>query len=386
MMTGQIQQGGWFAAWTAAQMITGTGDESIDPHLRKNTIRQQIQPSIGGDRIRLTLSNEYGIMPAVFESVSIARLIEPDRNAIDPLTNTVITFAGLQSVELPAGETVTSDAIDFSFDAFADIAITMKIGEYAGGTTTGHTDALCSTWIGKSPRVHDASFDAEMTTENWYFISKLDIWTNEDTRTLVVIGDSITDCYGARANRHERWSDVLSRRLANNFGTKSISVVNEGIGGNAIFGGNYSVALKDRFNRDVLGVPGVRYAVVLIGINDIGCSKKDISVNMIEEFGVMIEKCHANDIEIYAGTIMPVKGHSYYTDLHEQTRRAVNQWIRSDAARFDGTIDFDRIMADRNDPSCLSREYSLDGLHCNSRGYQRMGEYAYERLKEIWCD
>ena len=111
MMTGQIQQGRWFAAWTAAQMITGTGDAPIDPHLRKNTIRQQIQPSIGGDRIRLTLSNEYGIMPAVFESVSIAYLIEPSRNGIESLTNTTIIFAGLQSVGLPAGETVTSETV-----------------------------------------------------------------------------------------------------------------------------------------------------------------------------------------------------------------------------------------------------------------------------------
>ena len=43
-------------------MITGTGDALIDPYLRKNTVRQQVQPSIGGDRIRLTLSNEYGIL------------------------------------------------------------------------------------------------------------------------------------------------------------------------------------------------------------------------------------------------------------------------------------------------------------------------------------
>lgn len=376
---------GWFAAWTAAQMVTGKSDPVINPYLVGNTVRQQIRSSIGGDKIRLTLSNEYGILETQLESVHIAYLNKAGQNSVDTSTDTVITFGGSQDVTIPAGETVVSDEIDFSFDAFQDLAVTVKLGETAGVRTTGHTDALSSVWIGEGDHASDETFAASKTTVNWYFISELDVWAEAGTKTLVVIGDSITDCYGAGTNKYERWSDVLSRRLRSDNETASVSVVNEGIGGNAIFGG-LGTALNKRFDRDVLNVAGVRYAIVLIGINDIGGAKEDISQKMIEEYKVMIDKCHGQGIKIYAGTIMPVKGHEYYSELHEQIRITVNEWIRSDAAGFDGLIDFAEAMADPNETMQLDPKYSLDRLHCNAAGYQRMGEYAYERLKELWAE
>ncbi|MDE7293361.1 MAG: hypothetical protein K2N72_02945 [Oscillospiraceae bacterium] len=340
---------GWFAAWTSAQMITGSSDPVINPHLVENTVRQQIRPSIGGDKIRLTLSNEYDKVALRLEAVHIAHLVEAGNNAIDTSTDTVITFGGSENVEIPVGETIVSDEIDFSFEAFQDLAVTIKVGKLAGITTTGHNDALSYVWIGEGNHVSDETFTAAMTTVNWYFLSELDVWAEAGTKTLVVVGDSITDCYGARDNQYERWSDVLSRQLRSNQKTADISVVNEGIGGNAIFGGA-GTALKDRFDRDVLNVAGVKYVIVLIGINDIGGADKDISENMIGEYKVMIDKCHEKGIKIYAGTIMPVGGHEYCSDLHEQIRTAVNEWIRSDESKFDGVIDFADIMADPNDP------------------------------------
>lgn len=375
---------GWFAAWTSSQMITGT-DPDINSHLINNTVRQQIRPSIGGEKIRLKLSNEYGKTPLRIEAVHIACLLEAGENAIDTATDTVITFGGSESIEIPKGDTIVSDEISFSFDAFQDLAVTIKVGDLAGVTTTGHSEALSDVWIGEGDHVSDDTFTASMTTVNWYFLSELDIWAKAGTKTLVVIGDSITDCYGARNNRYERWSDVLSRHLRADSKTADISVVNEGIGGNAIFSG-LGTALKRRFNRDVLNIAGAKYVIVLIGINDIGGADEDISANMIKEYKIMIDKCHENGIKIYAGTIMPVGGHDYYSDLHEQIRTAVNEWIRSDQAGFDGVIDFADIMADPDNSQNLNHEYSLDRIHCNPTGYQHMGEYAYKRLTEIWAE
>lgn len=373
---------GWFAAWTAAQMITGI-EPVINPHLIGKTVRQQLRPSIGGHRIRLTLSNEYGTEPLQLETVHIARLIEAGRNAIDTSTDTVLTFGGAEHMELPAGKRIVSDEIDFHFEALQDLAITIKIGASAGGQTTGHNDALSSIWIGEGNVASEETFPAMMATVNWYFITELDVRAQEHTETLVLIGDSITDCYGARDNRYERWSDVLSRLLRNHPETSHISVVNEGIGGNAIFGG-LGPALKDRFDRDVLQVPGVKRVVVLIGINDIGFAQRDISADMIKEYHIMIDKCHARGIRIYAGTIMPVGGHGYYSALHEQIRTTINEWFLSGQAKIDGVIDFAGATADPTDPSRLFPDYTADLLHCNTAGYQRMGEYAYERLLDLW--
>lgn len=373
---------GWFAAWASAQLVAGANETPYNPPLKESTVRQQIRTSLGGDKIRLTLSNEYGDIPAQFESVHIAHLINAGENAIDMSTDTVVTFGGSESAEVEAGATVVSDEIDFSFDALDDLAITIKLGKFAGSSPTSHTGARCHTWIISGDHVTDESFTAEETMTSWYYISELDTWAEAGTKTVVLFGDSITDGYGANPNQFERWSDELTRQLKANPDTANISVANEGIGGNSVFGG-LGTAAKDRFERDVLNIAGVRYVVILIGINDIGYANEDISESLIEQYEIMIEKCHEKGIKIYAGTILPVNGNGYYSELHEQIRVTVNDWMRN-KGKFDGVIDFAEEMADPNDPSYLLAEYSLDNLHPNPSGYKKMGEFVYNRLLELW--
>ncbi len=376
---------GWSAVWASAQLTAGTDEFPTNPSLKENTCRQQIRVNLGGDKIKLTLSNEYGELPAMFESVHIAHLTEAGSNAIDTSTDTVVTFGGSESFQIEPGRKMTSDEIDFSFEALDDLAVTIKFGKYAGSSATSHTGARCSTWIISGDHVMDESFTAEETMTSWYFISELDAWTEAGTKTVVLLGDSITDGYGANPNKFERWSDEMNRLFTANPDYSNISVVNEGIGGNSVFGG-LGTAAKDRFDRDVLDIAGVRYAVVLIGINDIGYASEDISESIIEEYKVMIDKCHEKGIKIYAGTILPVGGNGYYSDLHEQIRTELNEWIRSKKAKFDGVIDFDEELRSESDPTYLNPEYSLDNLHPNPAGYKRMGEYAYEKLLEFWSE
>ena len=377
---------GWVATWAAAQLVAGPNETPINPALKENTVRQQIRVNIGGDKIRLTLSNEYGDIPAQFESVHIAHLLNAGENAIDPATDTVVTFNGGEtSVDVPNGQTITSDEIDFSFDALDDLAITIKLGRFAGSSPTSHTGARCSTWIISGDHVADESFEAEETMVSWYFISELDVWAEAGTKTVVLFGDSITDGYGTTPNQFERWSDEMTRLFQANPEYKNITVANEGIGGNSIFGGN-GTAAKDRFDRDVLNIAGARYVILLIGINDIGYAGEDISDSMIEQYKIMINKCHEKGIKIYAGTITPVGGNGYYSDLHEKIRVKLNDWFKSKSSGFDGVIDFAELIADPNDPSTMLAEYSNDNLHPGISGYKKMGEYAYQRLLEIWAE
>ena len=372
---------GWYAAWASAQLAAGINETPIKPPLKENTVRQQIRANIGGSKIKLTLSNEHGDIPAQIESVHLAHLLDPTDNAIDLSTDVKITFGGSESVDIPAGQTVTSDEIDFEFEALDDLAVTMKFGKYAGSTPTSHTGARCSTWIISGDHVADESFEAEEVMTSWYFISELDVWAEAGTRTLVLLGDSITDGYGTTTNQFERWSDEMNR-LFNANPDYNITVVNEGIGGNAISGG-LGPAARDRFDRDVLNIAGVRYVIILIGINDIGYASEDISGTMIDELKIMIDKCHENGIKVYGGTIMPVNGNGYYSELHDSIRTKVNDWIMN-KAKFDGVIDFAGELSNPDDPSYLSPEYSLDNLHPNPSGYKHMGEFAYQRLIEMW--
>lgn len=376
---------GWVATWASAQLTAGTNELPINPALKENTCRQQIRVNIGGEKIKLTLSNQHGELPAIFESVHIAHLKNAGENAIDLSTDTVVTFGGSEEVKIDAGQTATSDEIDFKFEALDDLAITIKFGKYAGSAATSHTGARCTTWIISGDHVTDESFTAEEEMVSWYFISELDTWAPAGTKTVVLFGDSITDGYGTTPNQFERWSDEMTRLFQADPNYNNITVVNEGIGGNSIFGG-LGTAAKDRFDRDVLNIAGVRYVIILIGINDIGYANNDISDSMKAEYEVMIDKCHEKGIKVYAGTILPVNGNGYYSELRDEIRNKLNDWMRSSKSGFDGVIDFDELLRNPDDPSYLIPEYSNDNLHPSISGYKKMGEYAYQRLLEIWAE
>lgn len=379
------EEDGWVTTWGTAMLTAGADETPFNPGLKENTCRQQIRVSIGGEKIRLTLSNEYGDIPTKIESLHIAHLISPDSPAIDTATDTVVTFGGAENVDIAPGTTVTSDEIDFKFDALDDLAITTKFGKFAGGSTlTSHTASRASTWIITGDHVTDETFTAEKTMTSWYFINGLDVWSKAGTKAIVTLGDSITDGASSTTNSFSRYSDELARRLQANDDTKNIAVVAKGIGGNAMFGG-LGPACKSRFVRDVINTPGVRYCIIMIGINDIGAEGEDMSKSLIDEYKVMIDACHAAGIKVYGGTLTPMKGSGYYSELHDETRQKLNEFIKSDKSGFDGFIDFEAALADPADPLKLDDQYVSvwnDYLHPNDKGYCKMGEVAYEYLKD----
>lgn len=382
-------EAGWFTTWSAATMGTSIGDDIIptNPKLKENTLRQQINVSIGGDKIKLTLSNEYGNLPLMIDSMHIAKLVSAGNPTIDTSTDTVITFNGGETaVTIEPGTTLTSDEIDFSFEALEILAVTTKFGKYVPSDLTVHRESGCTAWITEGDRVSDETFSAMGFLSAWYFISRLETYGEAGTKTIVCIGDSITDGACNTWNGFDGWTEVLARKLQENPETANISVANTAISGNAVFGG-VGQATTDRFERDVLNISGVRYVLLMIGINDIGSAQGDISEDIIAEYKVMIEKCHEKGIKIYACTLTPVKGHvGYYSELHEKIRDQVNAFILSEDSGFDGVIDMAMAIADPDDLDQMQAMYSSgDWLHPGSLGYAQMGEEAYRTLINIWA-
>src|SRR5205085_1775474 len=74
----------------------------------------------------------------------------------------------------------------------------------------------------------------------------------------------------ATRNQNARWPDVLARRLQGDKHTSDLGVLNLGIGGNRILHDNTGPSALARFDRDVIAQAGVKYCVILEGINDIG--------------------------------------------------------------------------------------------------------------------
>lgn len=376
---------GWFSAWATAAQPADSEVLPSNPGLRQNTCRQVIRTSIGGDKIKLTFSNEYGEIPLVLESVHIAALVSSGSPAIDPDTDKVVTFNGSESVTIEAGQRIVSDEIDFSFEALTELAVSAKIGDYTGGTVTCHKNANTSTWIVSGDHTSDENLSGVRVMSSWYYLVDVQTWGKAGTKVIAAIGDSITDRTGATYGCYKAWPDRLDEMLKGYPPTANISLVNMGISGNTL-SGEWNDPVIKRFERDVLNVPGVRYCILAIGINDIGGAQSDISDDMIADYKEIIRQCHEKGIKIYAATLTPVKGNFYYSELHEGIRKKVNKFILSEDSGFDGVIDFASAIAEEEDPSQMRQDCNCpwqDFLHPGDKGYEEMASAAYEMLLTV---
>jgi lysophospholipase L1-like esterase len=187
---------------------------------------------------------------------------------------------------------------------------------------------------------------------------------SESASAVVAFGDSITDGARSTVDANSRWPDVLASRLRARRRGNRIGVLDAGIGGNRILHDassnvRFGVNALARFDRDVLAQPGVKYVIVLEGINDLGHagssapeSETVSAEDIITGLKQMIERAHEKGLKIFGATLTPFEGTpfpGYFTLEKEVRRKAVNEWIRTGKG-FDGMIDFDKAVRDPGHP------------------------------------
>ncbi len=363
---------GWVGTWAASQQLVEPHNMPPSPGLTNQTLRQVVRVSIGGEQVRLKFSNEYGDSPLVINSVHFAQ--SKGLHTIDPKTGVMMTFNGSESVTIEPGKTVVSDPFPYKLQPLTEMAVTINFSNVPA-KLTGHPGSRTESFISADSAVDVVSMPSAVRAEKWYVLSNIDIKTEAKASAVVTLGDSITDGRGSTTNQNNRWPDILAERLQKEEATTNVAVLNHGIGGNAaVFGGLGPTAFS-RFNRDVLEASGVRYVIILIGVNDIGGSNSlALADDLISVYKAFIEKARAKDILVYGGTILPFKGSGYYTPTREQIRQKVNDWVRT-SGQFDAVLDFDLALRDPSDPEKLLNQYdSGDYLHPSAEGYRRMGE------------
>jgi lysophospholipase L1-like esterase len=344
------------------------------PGLTGNTLRQVAQVSIGGSRVRLRLSNEFGGHAVTVRATRLA--LAASGSAIDAQTDRAVTFGGTPGVTIDPGVEVVSDPLDFPLAAHARIAITLRI-DSIGDAVTGHPGSRTTSWLAAGDRTTATALPDAVPVEHWYIVTGLDVLAG-DAAAVVTLGNSITDGRGSGTNRQNRWPDNLARRLSAAAGGARVAVLNAGIGGNTVLRGGLGPTALERFGRDVLERPGVRWAIVLIGVNDIGGAAPGEGATVAREltgaFERMIADARARGIVVYGATILPFGGSFYDSPDHEAARRTVNEWIRTSGA-FDAVIDMDAAVRDPANPTRLRPELDTgDHLHPNERGYEVMAE------------
>lgn len=374
--------GNWAASWYASpQPVWGTDfvlPTGMPAYLANQTLHETVQLSAGGKRLRLVYSNRYGRAPIVIGAVALA----PTGPSTAGEAMRAVTFAGQPGATVAPGAQVTSDPVDLAVAPLTRLTVRSYFPErtpvasfHWGSQQT--TDVAAGDWTGQS------GFTTASSIKGRLFLSSVLVDTPAEARTVVALGDSITDGNGSTPDHDRRWPDFLARRLA----PYGIAIANAGISGARLLRDGMGVNALARIEQDVLSQPGVTDLIVLIGINDIGWpgspfapAENPVTLGeLIFAYSQLITSAHARGLRVVGATLPPFEGAlegtpyaGHYSAAKEQLRQQLNSWIR-DAADFDAVADFDALLRDPGNPRRLQAIYdSGDHLHPGDAGYQAM--------------
>lgn len=369
-----MAQSHWVGTWGTAPQEVETHNNPPSPGLMNNSLREIVQVSIGGEKVRLKLTNEFSESATEIKAVELAiAKTAGSSSEINESSTVSLTFGGNAGVTIAAKGKAVSDPVDFTIGPRENVAITIHYGT-TPTKISGHPGSRTTSYL-KSGNTTD--FSNAVRTDHWYNILALEVEAPETAGAVAILGNSITDGRGSTTNQQNRWADVLSRRLLANDATKEVGVLNMGIGGNLVNGNGLGPAGKDRYPRDLFAQEGVKWIILFEGTNDLGYSGNNgvqAAKNIIETFKKITREAHQKGIYVFGGTITPFKGSSHYSENHEQGRLLLNQWIRT-SKMLDGVVDFDRAVRNPQDTAAMQQQFLFenDWLHLNAQGYETMG-------------
>jgi lysophospholipase L1-like esterase len=387
----------WVATWATAQTLvrpaparppaTPAAEASAGPAmtpqavgargLSNQTVRMIVRTSIGGRRLRVRLSNAFGGTPVVVGTAHLA--LRAKDSGIVPGSDRPLSFNGKPGCTLGPGIVLLSDPVELNVPPVTELAVSLYFPGETGPPTT-HATALHNTYISKEGDMTAKAEIAEpVITQSYYWLAGVDVMADAKAAVVVTFGDSITDGARSTSETNHSWPALLAARLAANKKTARIGVANLGIGGNRVLRDGSGASALARFDRDVLGQPGVKWVTLMEGINDIGreASTPAEAVTADELIGAykqLIEQAHAHGVQVIGCTLTPYEGAGYSRETGEAVRAAVNAWIRTGGA-FDAVVDFEAATRDAANPKRLRTEFDPgDHLHPNDAGYQAMAD------------
>lgn len=381
--------GTWATAVVAQAGIPGV-PESQGPSIANQTLRQIVHVSLGGDRVRVVLSNTFGTMPLEIGAAQIALRAE-DAAVLGP-SRRPLTFGGRAAATIPAGAVLLSDPVALTVPALSDLVIDLYFPEdiaASGSPLTTHGAAFQTNYLSPAGN-HTGSIElpVETTLPSWFFLSRVEVEADEAVGAVVLLGDSITDGTNSTSDTNNRWPDHLARRL--DAAGVPMGVLNLGIAGNRLLSDGAGVSALARFDRDVLAQSGATHVVVLEGVNDLGLARNQLGMprsetlptaaDVIAGYEQVIARARAHGLTVYGATLTPFEGTAipivpdYWTAEGEATRQEINDWIRTSGA-YDAVIDFAAVVQDPSSPTKFLPEYdSGDHLHPGDTGYEAMAE------------
>jgi lysophospholipase L1-like esterase len=375
----------WVGSWAASPFgFQAFGPAPAPQPFVNQTLRQKLRISVGGDQLRIRVSNELGTTPLVIGAATVA--IAGAESAIDSASLRALTFGGQASITIPAGAPAVTDAVDLTVGDLAELAISLYLPQETAPATMHMGRTAYVSQAGDFTEA--AALDDATLTTNHVYLTGVYVRTTEDVDVVATLGDSITDGAASTPHSYNSWPDHFAARVASGIDGRKLAIVNHGISGNQVLRDGAGVSALARFDRDVLSTPGLTHVIVLEGINDIGTGgfafpgtagpppSERTAADLIAGYRQLIARAHANDLEIIGATLTPFEGTfaGYYTPAKDVVRMEVNEWIRN-AGEFDAVIDFEAAIRDETNPRVMKAEYdSGDKLHPGDAGYKKMAD------------
>lgn len=363
----------WVGSWATAVDRAGSSGPSAEGFERQ-TLRQVTHLSIGGDQVRVRLTNVFGDRDLQVGSTTVA-LRGRSGGATTAGAPSPVTFAGRADVTVPPGVEVVSDPLPLAVPDDSDLVISTFL-PVATGPATWRSSGWSTSYVadGNAAGARGAARYAPVGA-SFFFLDGVDVLTRS-SGAVVTFGDSITEgcCSPEFVDANVRYPDFLADRLTTLPQARKMGVLNAGISGNRLLADGAGPSAMARFERDVLGQTGVTSVILLEGINDIGRSGGAVDAQeLIAVYRQFIARAHDAGLTVVGATLTPYGGSGYYSAAGERDRQAVNTWIRT-SGEFDAVVDFDRVIRDPQGPTRMLPTYDPgDHLHPNAAGYAAMG-------------
>lgn len=388
-----VAQDHWVASWGAGS-VKGAGEDIPTVGI---TYRNIVHMSLGGKQVRLTLSNRFNTEPLTIGGVSVGS--SSGNGGVDEKSLQNVRFSGKPQTTIAPGATVISDAVSLDVVPLSDLAVSIFLPGQKVALITDHPVSHATNYRAEGNQIGVAVMTDAKELKPWSVLTALDVMAPAADSAIVAFGDSITDGQGSTNNANHRWPNLLADRLLANPQYAHFSVVDEGIGGNRILhaggepearAGQHPSAL-DRWSYDALDRSGVKYIVLLEGVNDIGHSSliKEGGAKMRQEkspedpitaddliraMTKLIDEAHAKGVKVIGATLTPYGGANYERPDGEEIHKALNDFIRH-GGKFDGVIDFEKAVQDPANPEQYKAGFNdKDHLHPNDAACKAMAD------------
>jgi lysophospholipase L1-like esterase len=352
------------------------GSRSFD----NQTVRQIAHISAGGSRVRVKLSNQYGVGALIVGSANVA--LQSTGASIVPASNRVLTFRGQASVVIPEGAVALSDPVNLNVPSNANLSISIYVPQNTGFATY-HENGNQTAYISAAGDFSDATdFPTEDTSLSRYWLTFVEVLPQRRIGALAIFGDSISEGASTTLDANRRVNDVLSQWFNPTSGPARLAILNQATGCGRLLWDFCGPKGLSRFDTDVLNATGVNQVLLELGYVDIiyptafGVPGELVSAQqIIDGLRQLIRRARLRGLRVYGATLQPNGSTPFpnvYTPENEAKRQAVNHWIRT-TRELDGVADYDRALRDPSEPTRLLPAYdSSDGIHPNDAGHEAM--------------